>query len=88
MQKNGKEMERKEKNLSILREARQFSIEKRQQMPKVNTRKMDAVSRIEPLMSSKYLSFAPSVGCDPSQGFFYEKNILSSSKWDYKGYNF
>jgi len=38
-------------------------------------------------MSSKYLSFTPSVGCDPSQGF-YEKNILSSSKWDYKGYNF
>jgi hypothetical protein len=37
-------------------------------------------------MSSKYLSFAPSVGCDPSQGF-YGKNILSSSKWDYKGYN-
>jgi hypothetical protein len=30
-------------------------------------------------MSSKYLSFAPSVGCDPSQGF-YGKNILSSSK--------
>ena len=46
---NGKER----KCLSILREARQFSIEKRQQMPKVNTRKIDVVSRIEPLMSSK-----------------------------------
>jgi len=37
-------------------------------------------------MSSKYLSSAPSVGYDPNQGF-YENNILSSSKWDYKGYN-
>ena len=36
--KNGKER----KYPSILREARQFSIEKRQQMPKVNTRKIDA----------------------------------------------
>ena len=35
---NGKEI----KCLLILREARQFSIEKRQQMPKVNTRKIDA----------------------------------------------
>ena len=47
---NGKER----KCLSILREARQFSIEKRQQMPKVNTRKIEVVSRIKPLMSSKF----------------------------------
>jgi hypothetical protein len=34
---------------------------------------------------SKYLSFAPSVGCDPSQGFFLKENILPGSKWDCKG---
>jgi hypothetical protein len=38
-------------------------------------------------VSSKYLSFAPSVGCDPSQGFFLKENILPGSKWDCKGYN-
>jgi hypothetical protein len=27
-------------------------------------------------VSSKYLSFAPSVGCDPSQGFFFERKIF------------
>ena len=37
-------------------------------------------------ISSKYLSFAPGVGCDPSQGFF-ERNILSGSNGDHKGYN-
>jgi hypothetical protein len=37
-------------------------------------------------VSLKYLLFAPSVECDPSQGFFFEKNIPSGSKWDCKGY--
>ena len=37
-------------------------------------------------VSSKYLSFASSVGCDPSQGFF-KRNILSGSNRDPKGYN-
>jgi hypothetical protein len=36
-------------------------------------------------VSSKHLSFAPSVGCDPSQGFFFKENILPGSKWDCKG---
>jgi hypothetical protein len=36
-------------------------------------------------VSSKYLSFAPSVGCDPSQGFFLKENTLPGSKWDCKG---
>jgi hypothetical protein len=44
--------------LSILREANEVSIEKRQQVPKVNTRKKSSfmsfgVSRIKPLVSSK-----------------------------------
>jgi hypothetical protein len=39
-------------------------------------------------VSSKHLSFAFGVGCDPSQGFFFEKNILLGSKWDCKGYIF
>jgi len=37
------------------------------------------------LMFSQYLSFAPSVGYDPSQGFFLKENILLGSKWDFKG---
>jgi hypothetical protein len=36
-------------------------------------------------VSSKYLSFAPSVGCNPSQGFFLKENILPGLKWDCKG---
>jgi len=36
-------------------------------------------------VSSKYLLFAPSVGCDPNQGFFLKENTLPGSKWDYKG---
>ena len=39
-------------------------------------------------MSPKHFSFAPSVGCDPSQGFFLKENISPGSKWDYQGYNF
>jgi len=35
-------------------------------------------------VSLKYLSFAPSMGCDPSQGFFLKENTLPGSKWDYK----
>jgi hypothetical protein len=38
-------------------------------------------------VSSKYLLFAPSVGCDPSKVFFKKKrNILAGSNGDYKGY--
>jgi hypothetical protein len=44
-------------------------------------------SNIVFIFANKNFLFALSVGCDPSQGF-YEKNILSSSKWDCKGYNF
>ena len=36
-------------------------------------------------VSSKYLSFSPNVGCDPSQGFFLKENTLPGSKWDCKG---
>jgi hypothetical protein len=38
-------------------------------------------------MSPKYLSSALVWGVILVR-VFYEKNILSSSKWDYKGYNF
>ena len=36
-------------------------------------------------VSSKYLLFTPSVGCDLSQGFLWKKYSISS-KWDCKGY--
>ena len=39
-------------------------------------------------MSPTYLSSAPSVGYDPSQGFFLKENISLGSKWDFKDDNF